>query len=69
MPIDKQLFKKFEKIFINLILISVPLIYFLYLNPLRDWIENYDQELWISYNAVLYLSNLPQELFDAPHFL
>ena len=64
-----QMKKKFENILFNLILIILPLIYFLYLNPYREWIENYDQELWVSYNAVLYLSNLPQELFDAPHFL
>lgn len=69
MPIAKYLFRKFENTLFNLILITIPLIYFLYLNPLRDWIENYDQELWISYNALLYLSNLSQELFDAPHFL
>jgi len=69
MRITKYLFRKFENILSNLILITIPVIYFLYLNPLRDWIENYDEELWISYNAVLYLSNLPQEKFDAPHFL
>jgi hypothetical protein len=63
------MYKNYKNIFLNFILIILPLIYFLYLNPLRNWIENYDEELWVSYNALLYLSNLPQEKFDAPHFL
>ena len=63
------MYKNYKNILYNFILIILPLIYFLYLNPHRNWIENYDEELWISYNALLYLSNLPQEKFDAPHFL
>ena len=63
------MYKNYKNFLFNFILIILPLIYFLYLNPHRNWIENYDQELWISYNAILYLSNLPQELFDGPHFL